>query len=371
MSIDKPKLIFLLESWRPPGAPGSTGGTLYNYYLVSALSEVADVTVFTVDAPDTRVPDGAELHLFSERASFLPGSRFLFWKQDLLACLPEDGNGIILVTSTSTNAILDEAIRRGFTTVSIVQAYEDFGVKVPGSTPMKKLNSLKRLLVTGQFFYPKIRNAGHIVVNSEYMLDALTDVLGVRSDFLLLYPPLSIDINTADCFTSDAINSIGFVNREGKNYDFVVRLAENIPEYNFLIFGHPVTDRVEIPSNVKIIGWVSDKVEMFHQAHTWIMPSLWMEPFGLVVIEALSQGCRVGVSARGGLSEAIGKFGRVFNGFDVDEWVGWLREGYSQNNLDEAELRDHLHQFSLESFSATAKEYFLEIASVLPLKVST
>lgn len=371
MSIDKQKLIFLLETWRPPGAPGSTGGTLYNYYLVSALSEVADVTVYTVDAPDTRVPAGAELHLFSERASFFPGSRFLFWKQDLLACLPEDGTGIILVTSTSTNAILDEAVKRGFSTVAIVQAYEDFGFKVPDGSPMKRLNSLKRLLVTGQFFYPKIRSAGHIVVNSEYMLDAVTDVLGVRSDFMLLYPPLSLDINTADCFTPDAMNSIGFVNREGKNFDFVVSLAEKTPEYNFLIFGHPVLGHVEVPRNVKIIGWVSDKIEMFHQAYTWIMPSLWMEPFGLVVIEAMSQGCRVGVSARGGLPEAIGRHGKVFNSFDVDEWAGWLREGYSQNSLDEVELRDHLHRFSLESFSATAKEYFLEIASVLPLKVST
>ncbi|MDF1637582.1 glycosyltransferase family 4 protein [Alcanivorax jadensis] len=371
MSIDKQRLIFLLESWRPPGAPGSTGGTLYNYYLVSALSEVADVTVFTLDAPDTRVPAGAELHLFSEKASFLPGSRFLFWKQDLLACLPEDGNDIILVTSTSTNAILDVAIRRGFSTVSIVQAYEDFGFKVPDGSPIKRLNSLKRLLVTGQFFYPKIRNAGHVIVNSEYMLGALTKNLGVGSNPFLLYPPLSIDINVGQIFTPDARNSIGFVNREGKNFDFVVSLAERIPEYDFLIFGHPVSDDVEVPRNVKIVGWVSDKIKMFRQAYTWIMPSLWMEPFGLVVIEAMSQGCRVGVSARGGLPEAIGNHGKVFNGFDIDEWGGWLRDGYSQNNLDEVELRDHLHQFSLENFSATAKEYFLKIATELSMKVST
>ena len=49
-----------------------------------------------------------------------------------------------------------------------------------------------------------------------------------------------------------------------------------------------------------------------------VVPSLWAEPFGLVVLEGLACGCMVIGSDRGGLPEAIGPCGLTFPNGDVN-----------------------------------------------------
>lgn len=55
------------------------------------------------------------------------------------------------------------------------------------------------------------------------------------------------------------------------------------------------------------------------QHRLMVVPSVWQEPFGIVALEGLAAGCRVAVAARGGLPEALGGNGPVFDPDRPDE----------------------------------------------------
>jgi len=55
---------------------------------------------------------------------------------------------------------------------------------------------------------------------------------------------------------------------------------------------------------IEFLGWTAP-AEFFHEIDALILPSLWPEPFGRVVLEANAHGVPVVGSARGGIPEAI------------------------------------------------------------------
>lgn len=355
------KVIYLLEHWLPPGTAGSTGGTLYNYQLVAALAKHVDVSVIALNTPDPSVPEGVKLDVFKEMGTGVRGARALSWRKTLTAQLPMDSSCTVLITTSATNAVLGIARKRGFKTVSIVQAYEDFGWSVPGANLRQRIKSLKRLLATGQGLKPSLRYADTVLVNSKYMQGQVRGLIGPELDTRLLYPPLTLSLNLKNAFNAKSMNSVGFVNRAGKNVQFVAELARLVPEKTFLVFGHRLPDQFEMPANMHFIGWANDRAEMFKQAYTWVMPSVWHEPFGLVAVEALSQGRRLGVSDRGGLPEAVGVAGKVFSDFDVENWRQWLIS--DTHRVHRGMLVSHLREYSRETFD---KNVFLIFNSLIP-----
>ena len=337
-----------MEHWLPPGTPGSTGGTLYNYQLVECLSRHAEVEVVLLNAPDRSVPDGVKLTTFQEKFPGFRGSRVISWRSTLMSQLPKDGVGRILITTTSTNTVIGLAKKRGYKTISIVQAYEDFGVRVPGGSMHDRLKGFKKRIATSQWFSAGLLKADHIVANSDYMRRALGGILECRRPISIVHPPLTLGLNLHMEFSLAALNSVGFVHRTGKNLAFLIELALATPQKQFLVFGHPIQGEAQLPDNMKFCGWASDRRAMFQQASTWVMPSLWSEPFGLVAVEALSQGCRVAVSRRGGLPEAVGLAGAIFDDFNVHQWANWLMS--EAGSCVTQPIFDHLDSFSIEKF---------------------
>jgi glycosyltransferase involved in cell wall biosynthesis len=57
-----------------------------------------------------------------------------------------------------------------------------------------------------------------------------------------------------------------------------------------------------------------------------VIPSRWNEPFGIVALEGIASGCVAVGSSGGGLSEAIGGCGLVFQSGDVRALAGALRK---------------------------------------------
>jgi glycosyltransferase involved in cell wall biosynthesis len=53
-------------------------------------------------------------------------------------------------------------------------------------------------------------------------------------------------------------------------------------------------------------------VQMLNRHRIMVVPSVWEEPFGVVVLEAIACGCRPVVARSGGLPDAAGALGRVF-----------------------------------------------------------
>ncbi|MEI6892444.1 MAG: glycosyltransferase family 4 protein [Pontiella sp.] len=64
-----------------------------------------------------------------------------------------------------------------------------------------------------------------------------------------------------------------------------------------------------------------------------VVPSIWEEPFGLVVLEGLACGCRVVAANRGGIPEGLNGLGILYEAEDVADLARALREQLSESVL--------------------------------------
>lgn len=116
-----------------------------------------------------------------------------------------------------------------------------------------------------------------------------------------------------------------------KGVELVLSLAERLPHIPFLLVeSWPLSmaaeaelkKRVEPLGNVTFWRRVLDMQRVYDVTRLLLVPSLWPEPFGRVVIEA--QACRIPVIARaiGGVQEAVGRGGILLaESTDSDEWA--------------------------------------------------
>ena len=80
-----------------------------------------------------------------------------------------------------------------------------------------------------------------------------------------------------------------------------------------------------------------------------VVPSKWKEPFGIVALEGLASGCVPIVSRRGGLVEAIGSHGYVFENGDASELADLLEVVLRDQEKASGRLNgvaDHLARFT-------------------------
>lgn len=84
-------------------------------------------------------------------------------------------------------------------------------------------------------------------------------------------------------------------------------LEQKVKEYN-------------INDNVTFTGGMRGEslVECLNQHRYMLVPSIWQEPFGIVVLEGMACGCVPVVSKSGGLPDAVGEAGLVFERGDAD-----------------------------------------------------
>lgn len=73
--------------------------------------------------------------------------------------------------------------------------------------------------------------------------------------------------------------------------------------------------RLGLAGSVRFAGALAPSAlaPVLHAHRLLVVPSVWQEPFGLVVLEALACGCVPVVARSGGLPEAAGPCGRVFD----------------------------------------------------------
>jgi glycosyltransferase involved in cell wall biosynthesis len=97
-----------------------------------------------------------------------------------------------------------------------------------------------------------------------------------------------------------------------KGIEIFVEVAARLPELPFSAltgWGTTASDRALLAQhkNIEVIGSVRDIDEVLGRARMLLMPSIWYEGFGLIVMEAMLRGLPVVSSDSGGLMEA--KFG--------------------------------------------------------------
>ncbi len=96
---------------------------------------------------------------------------------------------------------------------------------------------------------------------------------------------------------------------KNKNGKWIIEVAKNNPEAIFAIAGkHYETEYTEIPSNVHMLGYISDEdaCALMKHCKAFIFPSLY-EGFGLPPLEALALGASVIASKTTSLPEVLGK----------------------------------------------------------------
>jgi glycogen synthase len=96
-----------------------------------------------------------------------------------------------------------------------------------------------------------------------------------------------------------------------------------------------------------------------------VVPSLWAEPFGVVVLEGLAAGCALAASADGGLPDAVGPCGLLFPNGDAQALAAALRDLLADAGLRTKLLAGrnrHLEQFRPEQ---VAQRYLAVFESAL------
>jgi glycogen synthase len=96
---------------------------------------------------------------------------------------------------------------------------------------------------------------------------------------------------------------------------------------------------------------------------TMIIPSLWAEPYGIVALEGLACGCKIIASNKGGLPEAVDKFGLFFCNGNATELANCIMQWQDQNPTDilnKNELQQYLANHTKEKIAAKYLQVFFD-----------
>ena len=191
---------------------------------------------------------------------------------------------------------------------------------------------------------------GTMIVNSQFLKSELSKTLHFEklTNFEVVYPPVEIKKKS---FASTPIEfDVVFVGRLEPSKGIIEFLKSiNSNEFKIGVGGIGELDtqlKAEFPK-VNFLGSV-DGIDLMSKARVLIVPSLWNETFGRVVLEGVAVGIPVLISRRGALSEFKSRKGSIlieFNPKDPHDVELKLRIalklGRNQNNLEEDWIDDH------------------------------
>lgn len=163
------------------------------------------------------------------------------------------------------------------------------------------------------------------------------------------YPKRDINFLFAGRFTHekgvdlflDAMNRLSQIN---KGFRFAIAgsgpllgaLEEKIDEYM-------------LHDNLAYMGecTTTELVDIYNRSETVVIPSIWIEPFGLVAIEALRCGCQLICSDQPGLREASSNFASFFSTGDIESLMSAI-DGSKSLRIGADELEMHLCKHDLD-----------------------
>lgn len=136
-----------------------------------------------------------------------------------------------------------------------------------------------------------------------------------------------------------------------KGLDLVIELAWLKPEYSFTFIGGTCPPDLQLPPNIKVLGFVAnDTLAGHYQAHEFYLQLSMSEGFGIAVCEAMLCGCIPIVSCVGILPQIAGPKGYVLMKKDVTLLRSLVREAaesYREENT--FHVREHiLSHYTLE-----------------------
>jgi glycosyltransferase involved in cell wall biosynthesis len=169
-----------------------------------------------------------------------------------------------------------------------------------------------------------------LLCNSEFMAKMVRRLTGRPAG--VIYPSLETPVGVS----ADPGGFITMINPHlKKGIDTFLAVAQLLPDERFLLVESWKLDpeslaalqqRLAALPNVNFMHRVADVGAVYSRTRLLLVPSLWEEAFGRVVIEAQSCGIPVVASHRGGLPESVGEGGLcVADHANVSAWIAAIR----------------------------------------------
>jgi glycosyltransferase involved in cell wall biosynthesis len=171
---------------------------------------------------------------------------------------------------------------------------------------------------------------------------------------------------------------VAFVGRlnQWKGYEIFVEAAGRVGARNadvgFVIAGSPPAgeewrendlraraERSGLGDRIAVLGYRPDAPELFDSVQIAVVPSLWPEPFGMVILEAMRSGCAIVATNHGGAPEIIENevSGLLVPPGDVEALTAAIERLVAdealRRRLGEAGQRRVMEVFTLDRFRAS------------------
>lgn len=169
-----------------------------------------------------------------------------------------------------------------------------------------------------------------MICNSHFMAGRLQRMSGRKAH--VIYP----SFDPLDHGVAGENGYITMINpHRVKGFSTFLEIARKLPEQRFLVVEswplaqddkRSLLDTISKLGNVEYSDRVPNIETIYRKTKLLLVPSIWEEAFGRVVIEAESCGIPVIASARGGLPEAVGQGGVCIEDYlNADVWVKEIR----------------------------------------------
>jgi glycosyltransferase involved in cell wall biosynthesis len=177
-----------------------------------------------------------------------------------------------------------------------------------------------------------LKEADIIIANSKFVQNVARSY-GVEAE--VVYPFLMLENYAAKTGKKEYITLVTPCVRKG--VEIFLKIADKLPNKKFLAVGwSEKTRELKKRKNIEYVPWVDDMRLIYSKTKILLVPSIWYEPFGRVVIEAMYNGIPCVVSNRGGLPEAVGNAGIIVDDvFNINAWIDSIKKLEADKNFYE------------------------------------
>jgi glycosyltransferase involved in cell wall biosynthesis len=193
-----------------------------------------------------------------------------------------------------------------------------------------------------------------VVINNPYPEDQFKLLAGVPRtlDFVFLGRLVS------DKGVDHAILALDQLNKQAAK-NFSLTIIGDGPERRRL---EALVVSLHLNTHVHFMGTLlkDELTRCLNQHHYILVPSIWEEPFGNVVLEGMACGCLPITSDGGGLPEAVGKAGLIYKRGNLDALVSCIRNLLKHPEL-ESQIRAAIPAHLLEHQQGIVAKRYLDI----------
>lgn len=149
-----------------------------------------------------------------------------------------------------------------------------------------------------------------------------------------------------------------------KGIETFMKIADLMPEQDFLFVGGKPEFDLKIPNNVELRDFTNKPEEVYAQSRIVLVPSLF-EPFGMVTVEASLVGIPVIASKLDGMIEATSKLSNYIEDYEnPNEWVATIRH-VLMNYPNQCRIADQIGKKYIQTMDEQLTKFNINVKNLL------